>query len=90
MASRFKRVTGLLEALKVIEVDVEHGRALIRSEEPSRRDNVLAYYELTLQGDGGCVMQRYQISLERGQQRQAVPFDLTHDVLGKLVRDLTF
>jgi hypothetical protein len=84
-----QRVTGLLESLRVIEIDAEHGRALIRSQEPSRQNQLRSYYEMTLRADGGCTMQRYQAFAGVGQHRQAVPFDLTHDVLGKLVRDLT-
>src|SRR5690242_13489360 len=42
------RVTGLLEPLKVLEVDVERNEALLRSNQPSRRSDDLFYYEILL------------------------------------------
>jgi hypothetical protein len=78
------RVTGLLEPLRVLEVGET---AQLRSATPTRRGEEVAYYEVLLQ-DSGATLHRYQGSLQRAG-RQAVPFTLTHEALGKLVDDLT-
>jgi hypothetical protein len=83
------QVTGLLEPLRLIEIDAERHIALLRSQDPSQRGEQLFYYELLLQADGRCALRRYQASQQIGTRRQAVSFDLTHDALGKLVDDLT-
>src|SRR5262245_15112370 len=41
-------VKGLLEALAVVEVDAARGEALLRSGDPSRRGEAVAYYEVRL------------------------------------------
>src|SRR5437588_11355779 len=43
------RVTGLLEPLKVVEVDVTRREALLRSDEPAQRGPGLFYYDVLLQ-----------------------------------------
>jgi len=83
------QVTGLLEPLRLIEIDTERHTALLRSQDPSQRGEKLFYYELLLQADGGCALRRYQASQQTGTRRQSVSFDLTHDALGKVVDDLT-
>src|SRR4051812_4342622 len=44
------RVTGLLEPLKVIEVDGVQNKALLRSNPASQRGDKLYYYEVRLHG----------------------------------------
>jgi len=83
------QATGLLEPLRLIEIDTERRTALLRSQGPSQRGENLFYYELLLQGDGGCALRRYQASQQAVTRRQSVSFTLTHDALGKLVNDLT-
>jgi hypothetical protein len=83
------QVTGLLEPLRIVEIDCERRTALLRSLDPSHHGDNLFYYELLLQADGGCDLHRYQASQQPGTRRQAVAFTLTHDALGKLVNDLT-
>jgi len=80
------RVTGLLEPLRVIEVDAEQDVAQLRSHAPAVEGESLSYYEVTLHGHGGARVERYEGGRE-GKRRQ-VPFALTHDAVGKLVRDL--
>jgi len=81
------RVTGLLEPLRLLEVDDERGAALLRSESPAKHGTDLRYYEVTLKRDGSASVTRYQSS--RGaSKRQQTPFALTHEGLTKLVRDL--
>jgi hypothetical protein len=83
------QVTGLLEQLRLIEIDSERNTALLRSQGPSQRGEKLFYYEVLLQADGGCSLRRYQASQQVGSRREAVSFTLTHDALAKLVNDLT-
>ncbi len=82
-----RRTTGLLEHLKLLEVDAERRQALLRSDEPSRRGDEVFYYEILLGGDGAASVRRYQSS-RNGGRREQVGFALTHEALAKLVGDL--
>jgi hypothetical protein len=82
------RVTGLLEPLRLVEVDQLHNTALLRSEEPGRLGHERFYYEVLLEGDRS-VVRRYQTPQDGQPRRQQVAFTLTHETLAKLVRDLT-
>ncbi len=82
-----KRVTGLLEALWVLEIDAQRNEALLRSTEPSRRSAELFYYEVLLKGTQAANVCRYQAS-PGGGRREQVPFVLTHEALANFVRDL--
>jgi hypothetical protein len=84
-----QRVTGLLETLKVVEVDVQRNEALLRSTAPSHRGDTVSYYEVLLKGTAEAVARRYQASIEGKIRRQQVPFALTHEALAKLASDLT-
>jgi hypothetical protein len=81
------RVTGLLETLKLLEVDASRLEALLRSEEPSRRKGEAFYYEVLLRSDRAVLVRRYRAASDAGRREQ-VPFTLTHEALAKLVRDL--
>src|SRR5262249_48481147 len=81
------RVTGLLEPLQVLEIDVQRNEALLRSNEPTRRSSDLFYYELLLKGTQGAILRRYQAN-PSGGHREQVPFVLTHEVLAKLIGDV--
>jgi hypothetical protein len=81
------RVTGLLEPLKVVEVDPERGEALLRSQQASRRGEQLFYYEVLLKNSSSATLRRYQASNGNGKREQVV-FALTHEALAKLVGDL--
>jgi hypothetical protein len=83
-----KRITGLLEPLKVIEVDAVRAEALLRSDVPAGRGPRVQYYELRLRGTHSAKLHRYQA--ERGNgPREAIPFALTHDAIAKAAEDLT-
>jgi hypothetical protein len=82
-----KRVTGLLEPLRVLEIDAQRNEALLRSNEPSRRSADLFYYEVLLKGTQAANVRRYQAS-PGGGRRQQLSFVLTHEALAKFVRDL--
>lgn len=84
-----QRVTGLLEQLRLVEVDGPAQTALLRSEQPGQLGDDRFYYEVLLNGDGGTVVRRYQTPHAGQPRRQQVAFTLTHEVLAKLVRDLT-
>lgn len=82
------RVTGLLEPLKVVEVDVLRNEALLRSNEPAQRDNQLFYYEVFLKGIHEAVVRRYQAPRQADGRRQQVAFALTREAIVKLAADL--
>lgn len=84
-----RRITGLLEPLRLIEVDTGRQTALLRSQAPNQRGDSLFYYEVRLQGDGSCTLHRYQAAQQAGSRRQQVAFTLTHEALAKLIADLT-
>jgi hypothetical protein len=82
------RVTSLLEPLRFIEADSDRGLALVRSQEPTARQDQNYYSELLLHRDGGVELRRYQAA-SPGQRRQQVAFSLTHEAIVKLLDDLT-
>jgi hypothetical protein len=83
-----ERVTGLLEPLKVVEVDAERNEALLRSQDPAQRGEKLFYYEVLLKGTSTAAVRRYQ-ALPGNGKREQVTFALTNEALAKLVADLT-
>jgi len=83
-----QRATGLLEPLRLLEVDEGRNVALLRSEQPGQRGDERFYYELLLEGDGSAVVRRYQTPRPAEPRRQQVAFTLTHEALAKLVGDL--
>jgi hypothetical protein len=82
------RVTGLLEPLKVVEVDVGRDEALLRSDTPAQCGDKRFYYEVHLRGTGQAVVRRYQGTHQPGARREQVAFALTHEALAKLAGDL--
>ena len=86
-ADRLARdVTGLLEPLRVVEIDDGAAVAQLRSHAPAQRDGAARYYEVTRHADGTTQLGRYQTRPAEGK-RQAIPFSLTHEALAKIVRD---
>jgi hypothetical protein len=84
-----RRVSGLMEPLRLIEVDSARAVALLRSDSPTRRGDVASYYEILLQADGAVVVRRYEAPHGEETRRQQVAYTLTHESLAKLVSDLT-
>lgn len=82
------RVSGLPELLRVVEVDVIQGQALLRSREASRRKDGLAYFEVLLKASGEACCRRFRTTTQPKERREQVAFDLTHEVLAKLALDL--
>ncbi|MBX9622735.1 MAG: hypothetical protein K2X82_02880 [Gemmataceae bacterium] len=81
------RVTGLLEPLKLYEVDTTRDEAVLRSEAPSARGGRLGYYEVHLFGTTRAVVRRFAAD-KAVPGREQVAFALTHEVLAKLCGDL--
>jgi hypothetical protein len=81
------RVTGLLEPLRLDEVDDPRGIARLRSQQPARRGEQASYYEVLLTGLDQVSVRRYQSAA--GGKREQIAFALTHEALAKLVGDLT-
>ena len=82
------RVRGLLEGLKVIEVDSTRDAAVLRSAPPAASGGVRKYYEVQLDGTGTATVRRYQADRDAGTPRESVGFALTHEVAGRLVEDI--
>jgi len=83
------KVTGLLEPLRVVEIDpTVDGVALLRSDKPAAWGDALFYYELQLRTDR-ATLRRYQAPGTDNPHRRQVPFTLTHEALAKLVADLS-
>ncbi len=80
--------SGLLESVRVVEVDIPHDRALLRSTAPSEKDGKISYYEVILQGKWSAVVRRYEGAFTSGKREQ-IPFVLTNEVLTNWVDTLT-
>jgi hypothetical protein len=81
------RVTGLLEPLKVHEVDETSQEAVLRSEKPARKNDDLSYYEIRLNGLTSAVVHRYAANREVTGRTQ-ISFALTHETIAKLAGDV--
>ena len=84
-----RRISYLLETLGLLEADEEQGQVLIRSNPPDRQGSSTSYYEVLLseEGPGRFVLRRYEA--QRGiPGRTPADMQLTHQVLGRLARDL--
>jgi len=84
-----KRVTGLLEGLRVVEVDPQRNEALLRSDTPTSREQRVSYFEILLRGTKSATLRRFRAYQEPGHRREQVSFPLTHEALAKVVTDLT-
>ena len=81
------RVGGLLEDLKVYEVDATRDEAVLRSDIPTKRGDKLAYYEVVLTGTKQAVVRRFAAT-KAIPGREQVGFALTHEVLAGLAGDI--
>lgn len=85
-----RRVTYLLENLGPLEIDAQGNQILIRSTPPDKSTTgSTKYYEVMLSslGAGRFSLRRFRYDT-LGGQRVAVPLQLTHEQLAKLVNDL--
>jgi hypothetical protein len=84
-----QRVTGLLESLRVLEVDTTRDQALLRSDTPAARSVGVHYYEVALNGTNAVNLQRFQGYPNSAEKRTQLAFVVTHETLAKLLEDLT-
>jgi len=82
------RVTGLVEPLKVIEVDLPRNEAMLRSVKPHQRGDQLYYFEVILKGTSEATLCRYQASHDSGKPQAQVGAPLTHEGLARVIADL--
>lgn len=82
------RVTGLLEPLRLYELDATAGIALLRSATPAERGQQTLYYELTLTGLHAATLKRFAVTKAEKGRRQT-SFTLTHEAIAKLTDDLS-
>jgi hypothetical protein len=83
------RATGLMEPLRLLEIDGGCGEAVLRSTAPSQKGEALYYYEVKLESVGRATVRRFQGSRDPGQRREQVAFALTYEALAKLADDIT-
>ncbi len=83
------RATGLLETLKVVEVDAGRDEAILRSDAPATRGDDRLYYEVRLRGTRAAAVRRFRGRLGGDGKREQVAYALTHEALAKLAADLT-
>jgi hypothetical protein len=81
------RVAGLVEPLRVVEVDVERSEAQLRSAKVVRRGDQQLYHEALLTGTGAATVRRFQAGRDGGRREQ-VAFPLTHEALARVAADL--
>ena len=84
-----ERATGLLEPLKLIELDPARAEAVLRSDPPAARGRAVEYYEVLLRGRQSATLKRYRAARTGPGKRRPVPFALTHEAIAKVVGDLT-
>ncbi len=80
--------TGLMEPLRVIEVDTSLSRAILRSEAPTLKNGKAFYYELLLTRSARTLATLRRYVGQYGEKREPVTFVLTHDAIAKLVADI--
>lgn len=80
------QATSLSETLRIVEIDPERNEGFLRSAQPTRTDDDVAYFEVFLKGTRHALVRRYRTSGTNGKRAQAA-FVLTHESLCKLVDD---
>jgi hypothetical protein len=80
---------GLLEPLALHEADEADRIAMLRSAKPTQQGELVFYYELKLRNQSQASIRRFQANTETMAPRQAITFDLTHEVLTNLVAALS-
>lgn len=82
-----KRVNYLMEPLRVLEIDAGGGEVQIRSASPTPRAETRGYYEVRLNRQGTCRLERYVYD-EADRQRRRTPCHLTREVVERLADDI--
>ena len=81
-------VTGLVEPLKVVEVDAARNEAMLRSAKPRQRGDQLYYFEVMLKGTTEATLCRYQAAHDPSKPRSQVAVPLTHEALARVIAEL--
>lgn len=82
-----KRVTYLLEPLKVLEIDAGGGEVQVRSQAPTTRGEHRGFYEVRLFKQGVLRMDRFAFH-EVTRQRSKTSCQFTREVLERLADDI--
>jgi hypothetical protein len=82
-----KRVTYLMEPLKVVEADNQGGEVQVRSQNPTPRADERGYYEMRLFRQGSLRMERIVFDAA-ARQRRPTNCQLTREVLERLADDI--
>lgn len=82
------RVTGLLEPLRLVEVDRARNIAILRSDAPRTRGTDVLFYEVVYTGLNRVSVRRFTATKLSPAHREPIEYILTHEVIGKLVDDL--
>jgi len=80
--------TGLMEPLRLIEVDRPLGKAVLRSAAPVHEDGKALYYELVLELTSRSRATLHRYAGQEAGKREGVAFVLTHEGIVKLVQDI--
>lgn len=83
-----RRISYLLENFRLVEMDEANYLAQVRSAVPHQKREEKFYYEILLQYGLGATFVRYRKAL-RNESRELVPCHLTHEMLERLVDDLS-
>jgi hypothetical protein len=83
-----RQASGLMEPLRVLEVDQALGKAVLRSQAPARSDGKALYYELLLERTTRTSATLHRYAGSKGESREAVRFVLTNDAIVKLTADV--
>jgi hypothetical protein len=81
------QATGLLESLRVVEIDAPRVQALLRSQPPAQHGDEIFYYEILLTGTREVLLRRYRAWQNNGRREQ-IAFAVTNEALAKLVSDI--
>src|SRR3954470_22469404 len=73
------RVTGLMEPLRLVEIDRGRHVALLRSDSPPVKGDAVQYYEVNFSGRNGVTVERFKASKAGPAGREPIPFSLTHE-----------
>ena len=81
-----RRITYLLEPLRILEVDDRARIVQMRSVPPSTKGTARAYYEVLVREGGAVSVRRFEA--HPGKPRRQVPAQVTREVFIRLAHDL--
>lgn len=81
-----RKLTYLLEPLRVVEIDGQAGAVQLRSHPPYKRENETTYYEVLVERGGSITVSRFEkLPL---QARKLIVATVTSEVFHRMVDDL--